>query len=121
VFFDSPASKAACPKVAACWSPRIPATGTSRRVGDDAVNLGRTGSRAASISGLRNLPGFRHPRRVSKSMNRVREALVTSVYTIPPVKFHATRVGGAEQQIAASAFSTRPSTSRIHTILVPEK
>jgi hypothetical protein len=35
----------------------------------------------------------------------------------------ATRVGGAEQQIAGvETFSTRPSAfSRIHTILVPEK
>jgi hypothetical protein len=43
VFFDSPASKAACPKVAACWSPRILEDGnfgSSRdAAGDDVVNF----------------------------------------------------------------------------------
>ena len=29
VFFASPAEKQVCPKSAACWSPAIPATGTS--------------------------------------------------------------------------------------------
>jgi hypothetical protein len=44
-------------------------------------------------------------------MNRVREASVhVHAPSIPPVKFHATRVGGAEQQIAGVGFLPRPST-----------
>ena len=65
--------------------------------------------------------------RVSRSMNMVREAFVTSVACTPPltppVRFQSTQESVLPKyRSPASAFSRAPSTfSRIHMILVPEK
>ena len=64
---------------------------------------------------------------VSRSMNMVREALVTSVTwtppSVPPVRFQSTQQSVLPKtRSPASALARAPSTlSRIHMILVPEK
>ena len=131
VFLAMPTSKHAWPKVAACWSPRMPAMGTS-----------------GSMPPLRPLPYTSADERISgnidigmpmsdamdsshdkvlRSIKSVREALVTSVTCtppfLPPVMFHSTHVSMVPMRRSpASAFSRAPSTfSRIHITLGPAK
>ncbi len=100
MFFASPGSKQACPKLAACWSPSIPAIGTpansprrrpSPRTSEDericgSIDIGMP--RSAQIAGSHC--------NVRRSISKVREALVTSVAwtppSVPPVSFHSSQL-----------------------------
>ena len=126
-----PISKQAWPKVAACWSPRMPAIGVSMRRSflrpypytseedliSGSIDIGMPMSFAMS--------SFQS--RVSMFMSMVREALVTSVTCTPPltppVRFHTSQESVLpNSRSPASARSRAPSTfSRIQAILGPEK
>ena len=109
----------------------MPAIGVSRsRLDDSAVPYTSDELRISGIIDFGTPNASRMSSRqlsVSRSMNMVRDALVTSVActppSTPPVRFHSTQVSVVPKaSLPASAFSRAPSTfSRIHTILVPEK
>ncbi len=130
MFFASPWSKQVWPNIAACWSPRIPATGTP----PSAVPFASPySSEEDLISGsidsgipIRSRLGWCHSS-VSRFISIVRDALVTSVAwtppSVPPVRFQSTQVSMLPKASSpASARLRAPSTlSRIHLIFGPEK
>ena len=126
VFFASPGEWQAWPKSAACWSPAMPAIGTSTpsivawpQIADEGTTRGSTArgmSRSASSSSSQS------PSRMSKSS--VRLAFDGSVTcTAPRVRFqtsHESMVPKASSPFAARARA--PGTlSSSHLSLVPEK
>src|SRR5690349_14341114 len=126
-----PGSRQAWPKVAACWSPRMPATGTplttpglhSPYTSDDDLMVG---SIDIGIFMSAAMPSSHDS--VERSISIVRLALVTSVtwtpsFSAPPVRFQSTQLSVLpNSRSPASAFSRAPSTlSRIQRILGPEK
>ena len=126
-----PTSKHAWPKVAACWSPRMPAIGTPESM--PWVRPSPYTSAELLISGsmdmgmVMSLAISSSQSRVLRSISMVREALVTSVTCtpplVPPVMFHSTQVSIVPMtRSPASAFSRAPSTlSRIHLTFGPQK
>ena len=122
-------SKAAWPKVAACWSPRMPAIGTRERIGGD---------RAEDVGGAPDL-GEHRPRHAERceqvvvpverrEVHEQRAARVRDVGRVHAAVGAAGQVpehpavGGAEEQLAASARSRAPSTlSSSQAIFVAEK
>ena len=131
VFLAWPTSKHAWPKVAACWSPRMPVIGVSRSscwpdtVPTSAEELTISGSMDIGMPMSAQISSFQS--RVSRFISMVREALVTSVTcrppSPPPVRFHTSHESVVPKMRSPfSAASRAPSTfSRIQATLGPEK
>jgi hypothetical protein len=129
VFFASPTEKQVCPKSAACWSPRSPATAMPPRspLASPYTSLdARTcGSMARGMPRMPRISSSQSS--VSRFISIVRLAFVTSVTWAPPpgppVRFQITHVSMLPKRI--SPFSARPRApsmlSRIHLIFGPEK
>ena len=130
VFFASPTAKHVCPNVAACWSPRSPASGTPVSAPDftspytslDALISGSI-ARGTPITSMTSWSQSR----VRRSISIVRLALVTSVMcrppSGPPVRFQMTQVSMLpNSRSPESAFAAAPSTlSSSQRIFGPEK
>ena len=128
MFLDSPGSNAACPNVAACWSPRTPAIGTpataaGAEIGAITPEDGRiSGSIERGMPNTSSICGDQSS--VRRSIRSVRLAFVTSVtWRAPPVRFQTSQVSGVpNSRCPASASSRAPGTcSRIQAILDAEK
>lgn len=130
VFFASPAVKQVCPKSAACWSPRMPATGTPSstppaHVPYTSEEERMTGSMARGMRSAASMPSSQS--RASMCISMVRLALVTSVTWTPPegppVRFQSSHVSTLPNSASPRSPASRtPGTwSRIHASLVAEK
>ena len=121
-----PGSKHACPIIAACWSPAIPAIGIDPPNIPVAPNTPAqshtSGSIAAGTPNSASIAGSQAPARMSYSI--VRLALVASVRcTRPSVSRHNSQVSTVPNASRpASASARAPGTlSRIQAILVALK
>ncbi len=126
VFLAIPGSKQACPNVAACWSPALPATAISApsksararpTIRLAAVTLGRiergtpnSDSRCSSQASADRLN------------SDVRDALLTSV-TCSPVRFQISQLSTVPKANSPRSARARAPTTRSssHAILVAEK
>jgi hypothetical protein len=123
-----PGSKQAWPNRAACWSPAMPAIGSSASSSPEAVVPNSrllswtSGSNTSGTRNSRHSSSSQHWRRMSNS--EVRLALVASVAWIaPPVSRHDRKQSMVPQASSPrSARSRAPDTwSRIQAILAAEK